>query len=277
LRWSEGRGWAGGPERLAVEAPLAVEIAYMRQGRPVRKVLAVTMRTPGADEDLALGFLLGEGLIERLAEVVGGEAADENARGEKVATWRVTLAAPPREDVERVSRGLITSSACGLCGRSSLEGLPLRRAAAGGQIAAEVIARLPELLRDKQAAFAATGGSHGAGLCDATGRLLLVREDVGRHNAVDKVLGAALQAGISPAGHLLVLSGRASFELLQKASAAGIAWVVAVGAPSSLAVDLAHAAAITLIGFARGNRFTVYAHADRLVAALPATEQREAP
>jgi FdhD protein len=277
LRWSEGQGWAGGPERLAVEAPLAIEIAYDRQGRRVQKVLAVTMRTPGADEDLALGFLLGEGLIAGLADTVGGTAADENARGERIATWRVELAAAPGEDLERVSRGLITSSACGVCGRSTLEGLPVRRVAAGGLVAAEIIAGLPELLRRQQPAFAASGGSHGAGLCDASGRLLLAREDVGRHNAVDKLMGAALRSGIPTAGKILVLSGRASFELLQKASAAGIAWVVAVGAPSSLAVDLAHAAGITLIGFARGNRFTVYAQADRVVGAGAGSDGGQAP
>jgi FdhD protein len=277
LRWSEGAGWAGGPERLAVEAPLAIEIAYPRQGRRVQKVLAVTMRTPGADEELALGFLLGEGLIAGLADVVGGTAADENARGETIVTWRVELAAAPREDLERVSRGLITSSACGVCGRSTLEGLPVRRVPAGGLVAAELIARLPELLRQQQPAFAASGGSHGAGLCDESGRLLLAREDVGRHNAVDKLMGAALRSGIASAGKILVLSGRASFELLQKASAAGIAWVVAVGAPSSLAVDLAHAAGITLVGFARGNRFTVYAHADRVVGSAQGGVGERAP
>ena len=269
LRWSEGAGWSSAPERVAVEAPLAIEIAYDRRGQPVRKVLAVTMRTPGSDEELALGFLFGEGLIQSLADVQGGEAAQENARGEKIATWRVDLAHMPREDLERVSRGLITSSACGLCGRSTLEGLPLRspaQPAGEGHLSCEVIAALPERLRLVQKTFAETGGCHGAALFDAREGLLLAREDVGRHNAVDKLIGAALLRKIAPAGKVLVLSGRASFELLQKAAASGIAAVVAVGAPSSMAVDLAHAAGIILVGFNRGTRFNVYTHADKLVS-----------
>ena len=273
LRWSDEEGWSASPERLAIEAPLAIEIAYDRRGQPVRRVLAVTMRTPGSDQELALGFLLGEGLIQSLADVRGGEAATENARGEKIATWRVELAKMPREDLERVSRGLITSSACGLCGRSTLEGLPLGTpgaARAEGALSCEVIAGLPEKLRLLQKTFAETGGCHGAALFDPRAGLLLAREDVGRHNAVDKLLGAALLRKISPAGKVLVLSGRASFELLQKAAAAGLAAVVAVGAPSSMAVELAHTAGIVLVGFNRGTRFNVYTHADKLVANSPA-------
>ncbi len=273
LRWSAAGGWSGCTERLAVEAPLAIEIAYERLGQPVRRMLAVTMRTPGSDEELALGFLLGEGLIASLDDVGGGSAADENSRGEKLATWCVRLARAPREDWQRVSRGLITSSACGLCGRGSLEGLPMRSAAAAadeGTWSCELIASLPERLRAGQAVFAETGGSHGAALFDREGRLLLLREDVGRHNAVDKLIGAALQAGLALPGQILALSGRASFELVQKAAAAGIGLVAAVGAPSSLAVNLAHAAGITLVGFNRSERFNVYTHADRLVGAVPA-------
>ncbi len=273
LRWSGEDGWSSSPERLAIEAPLAIEIAYDRRGQPVRRVLAVTMRTPGSDEELALGFLLGEGLIQSLAEVRGGAAALENARGEKIVTWRVDLAQIPREDVERVSRGLITSSACGLCGRSTLEGPPLRSSAPATdaeRLSGEVIAGLPERLRLLQKTFAETGGCHGAALFDARAGLLLAREDVGRHNAVDKLLGAALLQGIAPAGKVLVLSGRASFELLQQAAAARHRRaVVAVGAPSSMAVDLAHAAGIVLVGFNRGTRFNVYTHAEKLATNSP--------
>jgi len=196
----------------------------------------------------------------------------ENARGEKISTWRVDLGRIPREDLERVSRGLITSSACGLCGRSTLAGLPLRspgQPVGDEQLSCEIIAGLPERLRLLQKTFAETGGCHGAALFDARDGVLLAREDVGRHNAVDKLLGAALLRGIAPAGKVLVLSGRASFELLQKAAAAGIAAVVAVGAPSSMAVDLAHAAGIVLVGFNRGTRFNVYTHADKLVTNSP--------
>jgi FdhD protein len=267
LHWSSQDGWSSVSERLVIEAPLAIEIAYERQGQSVSKVLAVTMRTPGSDEELALGFLFGEGLIQGLSDVTGGAAADENAKGEKISTWCVRLARMPREDLQRVSRGLITSSACGLCGRSTLEGLPLGvtpRTAGEDLLSCDVILALPETLRLRQKTFDETGGSHGAALCDARGGLLLAREDVGRHNAVDKLIGAALLQGLSPAGKILALSGRASFELVQKAAAAGLAAVVAVGAPSSLAVDIAHVSGITLVGFTRGMRFNVYSHADRL-------------
>ncbi|HVU24645.1 MAG TPA: formate dehydrogenase accessory sulfurtransferase FdhD [Opitutus sp.] len=267
LRWSRAGGWTSVAETLAIEAPLAIEIAYERSGQEIRKVLAVTMRTPGADDELACGFLFAEGLIASAADIAALSAHDENARGERVRTQRVRLVRAPAEDLQRISRGLVTSAACGLCGRPSLEGLPLRAVAREPEapaLACEVIAALPEKLRRRQTAFSATGGSHGAALCDARGEVLLVREDVGRHNAVDKLVGAALQRGLARAGNILVLSGRASFELAQKAAAAGIAVIVAVGAPSSAAVTLANRAGITLVGFARDGRFNVYTHADRL-------------
>ena len=267
LHWSRSDGWSRVTEKIATEAPLTIEIAYERAGQEVRKLLAVTMRTPGHDEELAIGFLFSEGLITHPGEVDGGGPDGENVRGEKISTWRVRLVRPPREDLQRVSRGLLTSSACGLCGRSSLEGLPQRRVARDVNLPplpAELIASLPEKLRGQQAVFFVTGGSHGAALCDWHGTVNLGREDVGRHNAVDKLIGAALRAGLTFGEKILVLSGRASFELIQKAAAAGIPVVVAVGAPSTLAVNLANAAGITLIGFTRDTRFNVYANADRL-------------
>ena len=263
------------PEKLIVEAPLAIEIAYDRLGLEVQKVLAVTMRTPGQDDELALGFLLGEGLIEGLASISASESRAQTARGEPMSTQRVSLLHPPREDLQRISRGLLTSSACGLCGRPTLEGLPLAaviRAADEAPLDCARIAALPDLLRQHQPNFTETGGCHGAALCDGEGQLYLAREDVGRHNAVDKLLGGALRHQIALPGKILVLSGRASFELLQKAAVAGLGTVVAVGAPSSAAVDLAHAAGITLIGFARGTRLTAYTHADGL--ALGRRERR---
>ncbi|MSU69264.1 MAG: formate dehydrogenase accessory sulfurtransferase FdhD [Opitutaceae bacterium] len=266
LHWSREDGWSSVTEQLAGEAPLAIEVAYERLGQPVSKVLAVTMRTPGSDEELALGFLFGEGLIECLADTCGNTAAGRNSRGEVIATRTVRLVSAPREDLQRVSRGLITSSACGLCSRATLKGLPFGAPAAdaGPVLSCELIASLPDRLRDQQDTFSKTGGTHGAALFDVQGGALLVREDVGRHNAVDKLIGAALLGKIALAGKILVLSGRVSFELMQKAAAAGVAVVVAVGAPSSIAVNLAHTAGITLIGFARGARFNVYAHAERL-------------
>ena len=287
LHWSRAGGWESVAEALATEAPLAIEIAYERGGQEIRKVLAVTMRMPGADEELALGFLFAEGLISSLVDIAGSSAETVNARGETISTRRIRLARPPRKDLQRLSRGLVTSAACGLCGRPSLEGLPLRpvpREPEAPALSCDTIAALPEKLRASQPAFSATGGCHGAALCDARGDVLLVREDVGRHNAVDKLIGAALQRVPAPAsfrhprapfdGKILVLSGRASFELAQKAAAAGLGVIVAVGAPSSAAVALAHAAGITLVGFTRAGRFNVYTPADRL--ADPVAARRDA-
>ncbi len=270
LRWT-GAGLSPVQEHLVAEEPLAIEIAYERLGQAVRKVISVTMRTPGADEELALGFLYAEGLIDARNDVVGGQLLDENVRGEKIPTWRADLARPPhRQEVERVSRGIITSAACGLCGRTTLKGLrtePTAGASAGPAVSAGNIASLPAKLGERQTAYSTTGGCHGAGLFDEAGSPLFVREDVGRHNAVDKVIGAALRAGVPTGGKTLVLSGRAGFELVQKAAAAGISLVVAVGAPSSLAVQLAGDCAMTLVGFARGGRFNVYSHEGRRIQA----------
>jgi FdhD protein len=270
LRWSGG-ALSAVRERVVIEEPLAVEIAYERLGKAVVKVLSVTMRTPGDDADLALGFLYCESIIEGSADVLGGELLAENARGEKIPTWRARLARPPgNQAVERVSRGIITSAACGLCGRTSLSGLRLSAAPAAGEappVSGASVLSMPGRLRGLQRIYPGTGGCHGAGLFDLAGEPLIVREDVGRHNAVDKVVGAALHAGVPTAGRTLVLSGRAGFELVQKAAAAGVVLVVAVGAPSSLAVQLARDSGITLVGFARDGRFNIYSQAGRLIEA----------
>jgi FdhD protein len=266
IKWAAG-ALSAARERVVVEEPLAVEIAYERLGRAVLRILSVTMRTPGVDDELALGFLYCESIIDRAADVLGGELLGENSRGEKVPTWRVRLARPPgNQAVERVSRGIITSAACGLCGRTSLEGLRLRGAPGPSglpAIAAKTVLSMPGRLKDLQRIYPETGGCHGAGLFDGAGEPLVVREDVGRHNAVDKVVGAALRGAVPMAGAALVLSGRAGFELIQKAAAAGVSLVVAVGAPSSLAVQLARDSGITLAGFARDGRFNIYSPAGR--------------
>lgn len=267
LHWTQATGWTSVAESVVTEAPLAIEISYQRSGREIVSVLAVTMRTPGNDPELAIGFLRTEGIIADLRDVQAITDAVENGRGEKIATQRVQLVRAPRADLRRVSRGLLTSSACGFCSRSSLEGVFLQRVESSrgeSSLPATFIAQLPELLRKQQIVFSETGGSHGAALCDTHGQALLVKEDVGRHNAVDKIAGAALLSGLATTGKILVLSSRASFELVQKAGAAGIAVVVAVGAPSSLAIAIAHETNVTLIGFARPGRFNVYAHAERL-------------
>src|SRR3954451_4470320 len=240
---------AGRSERdqVAVEEPLEIRI----NGTPV----AVTMRTPGHDEELALGFCLSEGLHPVAAALPDDLAAN---------TVEVEA---PAFDPERLQRSFYTSSSCGVCGKGALEAVEVEapRVEARLEVAAELLADLPERLRAAQPAFAATGGLHATGLFDATGDLLSLREDVGRHNALDKVVGWAFREGRLPLRDaILCVSGRLSFELVQKAALAGCTVLVGVGAPSSLAVELARDPGVTLAGFARGGRVTVYADMGRV-------------
>jgi FdhD protein len=241
---------AGGTEDLvAVEEPLEIRIG----GSPV----AVTMRTPGHDEELALGFALSEGL-----RPVGAALPDD------LAANTIELDAPGF-DPGRLARSFYTTSSCGVCGKGALEAVAVEasRVESGLQVAAELIASLPDRLRASQPAFAATGGLHATGLFDERGELLCLREDVGRHNAMDKVVGWAFREGRLPLSHaVLCVSGRLSFELVQKAAVAGCPILVAVGAPSSLAVELAADRGLTLCGFARGGRLNVYTEPWRVLA-----------
>jgi FdhD protein len=226
---------------VAVEEPLEIRIG----GRPV----AVTMRTPGNDEELALGFALSEGLQPAAARVPDDLAANTielDALG---------------FDPDRLARSFYTSSSCGVCGKGALEAVAVEapRVESDLRVAAAVLAMLPERLRDAQPAFDATGGIHATGLFAADGTLLCLREDVGRHNAMDKVIGWAFREGRLPLSHaVLCVSGRLSFELVQKAAVAGCPLLAAVGAPSSLAVELAADRGVTLCGFVRGGRMNVY-------------------
>jgi FdhD protein len=220
------------------------------------------MRTPGEDRELAVGFLFTEGLLRDRAQVAGVTSV-----GDDQVVVELAPGVPPPEP--RASRAFTTTSACGVCGRGSLEGLratppgPLVPGAPG--LTEALVHALPAALRAAQATFAATGGLHAAGLFDAAGALLLAREDVGRHNAVDKVIGARFLTGALPAATtILAVSGRASFELVQKALMAQIPVLAAVGAPSSLAVSLAAEAGMTLLGFVRDDRFNVYSGPERL-------------
>jgi len=234
---------------VAVEDPLEIRIA----GVPV----AVTMRTPGHDEELAVGFALSEGLEPRGARL----PAD-------LATNTVELDAPGF-DPQRLRRSFYTSSSCGVCGKGALEAVAIEapRVESDLRVYAELVASLPGRLRAAQAAFAATGGLHATGLFDANGELLVLREDVGRHNAMDKVIGRAFLDGRLPLDDaVLCVSGRLSFELVQKAAVAGCPLLVAVGAPSSLAVDLARDRGLTLCGFVRDGRLNVYSEPWRVSA-----------
>ena len=236
-------------DRLAVEEPLEIRIS----GRPV----AVTMRTPGHDEELALGFCLSEGIPARAARVPEDFPAN------------VIEVEADGYDPARVQRNFYTSSSCGVCGKGALEAVAVDAPTveSGLRVPVHVLVSLPDRLRAAQRAFAETGGLHATGLFDVDGNVRCVREDVGRHNAMDKVLGWAHGAGLLPlAGHVLCVSGRLSFELVQKAAVAGCPIMVAVGAPSTLAVELARERRILLCGFVRGGSFNVYAANERLAA-----------
>jgi FdhD protein len=228
-------------DRVAVEEPLEIRIG----GRPV----AVTMRTPGHDEELALGFCLSEGLRPASARVPDDLAANT-----------VDVDAPGF-DAARLQRSFFTSSSCGVCGKGALEAVAVEapRVESELRVPLAVVAALPDRLREAQAAFAVTGGLHATGLFSGAGELLCAREDVGRHNAMDKVVGWAFTRGLLPlADSILCVSGRLSFELVQKAAVAGCPVLVAVGAPSSLAVELAADRSVTLCGFVRGGTANVY-------------------
>jgi FdhD protein len=254
-------------DRIATEEPLEIRL---RAGRETRTV-AITMRTPGADFELAAGFLHGEGVVhayDGLREISYciDRTIDEEQRYNIV---NVDLAAPALPELVTLERHFTTTSACGVCGKASLEALELRGVQpieSEARIRPEAIGRIPDLLRAAQGVFQKTGGLHAAALCDLAGEIIAVREDVGRHNAVDKVVGwALLQRALPLVDRVLMVSGRTSYEIVQKALVARIPIVCAVSAPSSLAVDLARAFGITLIGFLRGAQFNVYAGAERVI------------
>ncbi|MDQ3275404.1 MAG: formate dehydrogenase accessory sulfurtransferase FdhD [Actinomycetota bacterium] len=251
-------------DRVATEEPLELRLTW--PGSPPQP-LAVTMRTPGHDFELAAGFVLSEGLVVNPAGVHGiAYCTEEQLAPEQVYnTVTVTLDAPPPRPLP--ARFGAVAAACGICGKDSLDAISDfggRPVSSELQVQPGVLSALPALLRRSQPVFARTGGLHAAGLFDAVGELVVAREDVGRHNAVDKVLGAAALAGTDTTAALLCTSGRAGFEIVQKAVMASIPVVVAVGAPSSLAVACAREYAVTLVGFTREHRFVVYAAPQRV-------------
>ena len=257
IRSWDGERVASRADRIAIEEPLEIRIG--------REPLAVTMRTPGADVDLAAGFLVGEGVVRTRDEIVSIAPSGPHAVS-------VELSDAARARVDGASRRFFVTSSCGVCGKESIDRVHAMVAAVGSvaadlRIGARVIAATPDALRAAQSIFDRTGALHAAGLFDASGVLVRFAEDVGRHNALDKVLGAEFLAGHAPLRcHGIVLSGRVAFELVQKAALAGVAIIVAIGAPTSLAVELAERAKITLVGFARGPRFNVYTEASRVVS-----------
>ncbi|HEV7241611.1 MAG TPA: formate dehydrogenase accessory sulfurtransferase FdhD [Thermoanaerobaculia bacterium] len=234
-------------DTLAVEEPLEIRV----NDKPV----SVTLRTPGDDFDLAAGFLFTESILRR------GDDAESYRHWGSPNVVRVALREGVIVDLQRLQRHFYSTSSCGVCGKTSIDAVRVQTSPieAKLELARDVIVSLPDQLRAEQKTFDATGAIHGAGIFDANGTLLRIREDVGRHNAVDKVIGSFFREGTALDAHVLVVSGRASFELVQKAVVARIAVLAAVGAPSTLAVDLAREMKLTLLGFVRDGRYNVYA------------------
>ena len=251
------------PDQLAIEEPLEIRLSP-------KQTVAVTMRTPGADFDLTAGFLYSEGVVSQRRDICQmSYCVDPDVDGDqRYNIVNVGLREGLLPDLQPLERHFFTTSACGVCGKASIEALQIRGCPViptGMEVTAEVIYSLPDKLRSAQGVFTATGGLHAAAVFDNQGQLLKLREDVGRHNALDKLVGSALLADELPMGDRIVMvSGRSSFEILQKCLTAGVPIVCAVSAPSSLAVALAREFGITLVGFLRGQRFNVYSGFERI-------------
>ena len=254
------------PDALATEEPMEIRLLAGQ----TKQTVAVTMRTPGADFELAAGFLYGEGIVDSADDIQTiSYCVDSDLDTEqRYNIVNVELRGGREFDLRPLERHFYTTSACGVCGKASLEQLELRGCPvmpSGPEVSAEIINTLPEKLREAQGLFDATGGLHAAALFDNKGELLALREDVGRHNATDKLVGWALLEGRLPLSEgIVMVSGRSSFEILQKCLTAGVPVVCAISAPSSLAVDVAREFGMTLVGFLRGGRFNVYAGYERI-------------
>jgi FdhD protein len=258
--WDDGKSHRK-QDYLAAEEPLEIRVG--------ENPLSVTMRTPGHDVELAAGFLFTEGLVERRAQILElEELASADAEENRGNVVSAKLGPDADYDSEKMRRNFFAASSCGICGKASIDSIRARTLSAPNpnfRLDPEILVRLPETLRESQAVFGRTGGLHAAALFDPSGKLLVLREDIGRHNAVDKVIGWALLDHRIPLGEtILLVSGRGGFEIVQKAIVAGLPVVASVSAPSSLAVRLAREMGQTLVGFLRGRRFVVYSGDSRL-------------
>jgi len=251
-------------DQLATEEPLEVRLTFPKQ------TIAVTMRTPGADFDLTAGFLYSEGVIKNREDIVNiSYCVDPKIDGEQHQNIvNITLKSELNPNFTTLERHFFTTSACGVCGKTSIESLQIKGFSAiplGLKVSTKIIYSLPEKLSTAQGVFKSTGGLHAAGLFNGQGKLLKLREDVGRHNALDKLIGSEFLAGQLPLNnHIVMVSGRSSFEILQKCITVGVPIVCAVSAPSSLAVEIAKEFNITLVGFLRGRKFNVYSGVERI-------------
>ena len=252
-------------DQLAVEEPLEIQLLYGSKSKMTQKSISVTMRTPGNDEELAVGFLFTEGIIQRRRQLAYTKPVS-------LSDNKVLIILAENEDplLQKTERNFYTTSSCGVCGKSSIDAIRTisfyKNTEDKIHLNAALFYRLENTLREKQIIFESTGGLHASALFDLQGNFIMLREDVGRHNALDKLIGAAfLNEQLPLSNTVLLLSGRASFELIQKASMAGIKIIAAVGAPSSLAVQMAKDAGITLIGFLRDKRFNIYSGEHRII------------
>jgi FdhD protein len=273
-------GYTARRDLLAVEEPLEIRVGILTENNYTHQSISITMRTPGDDFELAAGFLFTEGIIQSADQIEQIRHCGKPVGAAQIHnTVRVDLKPGVAVDFKRLERHFYTSSSCGVCGKTSIEALQMNACPPAPLpdrplIQASVIHQLPEALRQAQAVFDHTGGLHAAALFDAGGKLMALREDVGRHNALDKLIGAEMLERRTPLhDFILLVSGRASFELVQKALMAGIPVMAAVGAPSSLAAQLAAEFKMTLLGFVRDERFNVYSEAGRLLAPVQHREQ----
>ncbi|MDX2046341.1 MAG: formate dehydrogenase accessory sulfurtransferase FdhD [Chitinophagaceae bacterium] len=258
-------------DMITIEEPLEIWLEHGKNAGRKITAISVTMRSPGNDAELSLGFLYTEGLIKSMADVTDVHSAG-NANIIHVALHEEVV-----PDLQKTERNFYTSSSCGVCGKSSIESIyanlnNLHSKNTDLKVTPELIRSLPGLLEQQQEAFRHTGGLHASALFDSNGKLLMLREDAGRHNALDKLIGSSLQKGLLPLdNHILLLSGRVSFELMQKAAVAGIPVIAAIGAPSSLAVQMAKQCGCTLIGFLKKDQFNIYTGKERILlhTALP--------
>ncbi len=251
-------------DMLAVEEPLEIRMVFGPEGTLTKKTISITMRTPGHDDELAVGFLFTEGIIKNKNEI---RNISHKSDSENVIIVELQPGIAP--DIESLDRHFYTTSSCGVCGKTSLEAVRSKSIFPAGlgalKVSSSLLNSLQEKLRGRQNVFDLTGGLHASALFDTAGNLTLVREDVGRHNALDKVIGASLVLHQLPLNEsILLLSGRISFELIQKAYMAGINFVAAIGAPSTLAVNMAEECGMTVVGFLRDNRYTVYCGKQRI-------------
>lgn len=250
---------------VAIEEPLEIIMAWQQDGSKMHKNISVTMRTPGYDAALAAGFLFTEAIITHASAIK--EISTDAFNTNQILVSLQNDAAP---NLQQTDRNFYTSSSCGVCGKASIDAIKtvsaFKHLRSNTTISAETLYGLPAILRDQQQTFNQTGGLHAAALFTSVGSIIILQEDVGRHNALDKLIGMALMKNILPlSADVLLLSGRASFELIQKATMAGIVIVAAVGAPSSLAIQLADEAGITLVGFLRNNGCNIYSHPERII------------